>query len=94
MEVEFADDKLDRLETDADYTARLSRALVRAFRKRMQQIRAATDERDFYNNKGLHYKKYGRHQHSMRLNDQFRLIVEILDKGTKAVRVVKITDPH
>ena len=94
MEVEFADDKLDRLETDANYTARLSPALVKAFRKRMQQIRAAPDERTFYTIGGLHFEKHGRDQHSMRLNDQFRLIVEILDKGRKALRVVKITDPH
>lgn len=30
MEVEFADDKLDRLETDANYAAKLSPALVKA----------------------------------------------------------------
>ncbi len=94
MEVEFADNKLDRLETDDKYTAGLSSALVKAFRKRMQQIRAAPDERTFYNVPGLRFKKYGQGQHSMRLNDQFRLIVEILDKGRKALRVVKITDPH
>ena len=94
MEVEFADDKLDRLETDANYTARLSPALVKAFRKRMQQIRAAPDERTFYTIGGLSFEKYGKRQHSMRLNDQFRLIVEILDKGRKALRVVEITDYH
>ena len=47
MEAEFADDKLDRLETDPKYTAGLGEDVVRAFRKAMQVIRAATDERDF-----------------------------------------------
>lgn len=94
MEVEFADDKLDRLETDANYTAKLSPALVKAFRKRMQQIRAAPDERDFYKIGGMRFEKYGRYQHSMRLNDQFRLIVELLNKSRKALRVVEITDYH
>jgi proteic killer suppression protein len=97
MEVEFSDDDLDHLETDAEYTAGLSPALVKAFRKRMQQIRAAADERDFYALRGLRFEKLAgarKHQHSMRLNDQYRLIVELLDKGRKALRVVEITDYH
>ena len=48
MEVEFANDGLDRLETDRDFTAGLSKEIVRGFRKAMQAIRAATDERDLY----------------------------------------------
>lgn len=44
MEVEFDDGDLDRLETDARFTAGLSQEIVRAFRKRMQQIRAFKDE--------------------------------------------------
>ncbi len=97
MEVEFADDKLDRLETDASYTAGLSPALVKAFRKRMQQIRAADDERVFYALKGLRFEKLSgarRHQHSMRLNDQFRLVVQLLNKGRKTLRVIGIEDYH
>lgn len=97
MEVEFADDELDQLETDAQYTAGLSPALVKAFRKRMQQIRAAPDERDFYAIRGMRFEKLGRErkgQHSIRLNDQYRLIVVLLDKGRNALRIIEITDYH
>jgi toxin HigB-1 len=64
----------------------------------MQVIRAALDERDFYALKSLRYEKLkGRrgHQHSMRLNDQFRLIVEYEGTGPdKTVVVVGIEDYH
>ena len=57
MEVDFKDDDLDRLETDEKFTAKLPVGVVKGFRKRMQQIRAAQDERDFYANKGMHFEK-------------------------------------
>jgi proteic killer suppression protein len=50
----------------------------------MQYIRAASDERDFYALKSLHYEKlHGKrsHQRSMRLNDQFRLILQSMHVG-------------
>ncbi len=97
MDVEFADDKLDRLETDAEYAAGLSPALVKAFRKRMQQIRAAPDERDFYAIRGMKFEKLRgdrKGQHSIKLNDQFRLIIVLLDKGRSALRIIEITDYH
>ena len=49
MEVLFDDDRLDRLEIDPEYAAGWSQPVVRAYRRRMQIIRAAPDERDFYN---------------------------------------------
>lgn len=98
MEVDFANGELERLETDPTYSAGLSQALVKVFRKRMQQIRAAVDERDFYALKSLHFEKLSagrRHQHSMRLNDQYRLIVELQGEGNnKVVRIIGIEDYH
>ena len=89
---------MDRLETDESYDGGLSQALVKAFRKRMQFIRSANDERDFYAMKSLHFEKLkGKraHQHSMRLNDQFRLILEFEESKTeKTVVVVAIEDYH
>jgi proteic killer suppression protein len=98
MKVRFADSELDRLETDGRFTAGLSPDLVKMFRRRMQYIRSAVDERDFYKLTSLHYEKLeGRrsHQHSMRLNDQFRLIVEVRegDDG-KTVVIAGIEDYH
>jgi len=98
MEVRYSDASLDRLETDPDYTAGYSQAIVRAFRLRMETIRAASDERAFYALKSLHFEKLKgnrAHQHSMRLNSQWRLILEFDDSGTaKVVCIIGIEDYH
>jgi proteic killer suppression protein len=98
MDVRFADDELDRLETDEDFNAGFEVAIVRKFRKTMQLIRAAPDERTFYELKSLHYEKLkGKrsHQRSMRLNRQWRLILEIeQQEDDKLVVIVSIEDYH
>jgi len=98
MEVEFRESRYDRLEIDAKFTAGFAAGVVSAYRKRLQQIRAALDERDFYNSRGLRFEKLKgnrSHQHSMRLNDQWRLIVELHGKGQeKVVYVFGIEDYH
>jgi toxin HigB-1 len=50
----------DRLETDGRFTAGHSAAIVKAYRKVMQHIRAADDERDLRAWPGLNFKKFGR----------------------------------
>lgn len=89
MEVEFEDSDLDQLETDPQFTAGFAPAIVKGFRKAMQHIRAAVDERDLYASKGFHFEKLkGRAlERSMRLNKQYRLILEI-DDGKEVRRAV------
>ena len=98
MDVEFADQELDRLETDLDFNAGFSSAVVRVYRKRIQMIRAAVDERAFYAMRSLHFEKLKgdrSHQHSMRLNKQWRLILELNKRGRNTVVViVDIEDYH
>ena len=98
MEVEFDDDDLDRLETDPHFTAGLSQEVVRAFRKRMQQIRAFRDERDFMQLKSLHFEKLKgdrQGQHSVRLNLPWRLILDIRgNHPCKVIGIVEIVDYH
>lgn len=98
MEVEFDDDDLDRLETDAQYTAGHSQEVVRAFRKRMQQIRAFRDERDFITVRSLNFEKLKGNregQHSIRLNLQWRLILEIRGAHPcKVIGIIEIVDYH
>ena len=98
MNVEFADDDLDRLETDPTFTMGLPEGLVRAYRMRLQFIRSAADERDFYALKSLHFEKLkGKrsHQRSIRLNKQFRLVLELeTSGGSKRVKIVSIEDYH
>ena len=98
MDVEFADKDLDRLEIEAEFYAGFSREIARAFRKVLQLIRAAPDERTFYALKSLRFEKLKgdrSHQKSMRLNQQWRLILEIkaCDSG-KIIVVVAIEDYH
>ena len=98
MEVVFANEKLDRLETDRGYLAGYSREIVRAYRKRLQLIRGAQDERDLRAFKSLHFEKLkGKRsdQHSLRLNDQWRLIIRIENvSGQKRIRIIGIEDYH
>jgi proteic killer suppression protein len=98
MEVRHADKSLARLEADEHYTAGFGTEVVKAFRRRMQYLRAAVDERDFYNMKSLHYEKLkGKRsgERSMRLNDQFRLILEIAIEETKRTAIIiGIEDYH
>ncbi len=98
FEVGFKDESLAKLEREAECTAGHPEGVVKAFRKRMQQIRAAADERDFYALRSLNFEKLkgGRSdQYSMRLNDQWRLILEFQGTGqTKKVIIVAIEDYH
>ena len=99
MEVDLDDESCRRLEADLSYDAGFGREVVKAFRKRLQLIRAAPDERDFYALKSLHFEKLkgGREgQYSMRLNDQWRLILRIARRegDKKIVVIVSITDYH
>lgn len=73
MEVDFADDDLDRLETDSKASAQHGQNVDRAFRKIMQAIRAAADLRDLQAIRGLRFERLqGKrgHQCSLRRNKQ------------------------
>ena len=99
MNVRFADRSLRSIdESDSDSANAIGRDLVKAFRKRMQLIRAAPDERVLYAFKSLHFERLKgsrADQYSMRLNDQWRLIVELEDGSEeKTVVIVGIEDYH
>ncbi len=98
MEVEFVDESLDRLEVEFQFTAGYDRAIVKGYRKAMQAIRAALDERDFYAAKGLRFEKLEgarSHQRSMRITKQWRLILELQGEAPKKiVKIVCIEDYH
>ena len=98
MEVVFRDSSLDRLEVDTQFDAGLPRAVVKMFRKRIQYIRAADDERSFYAMRSLRFEKLRgdrKGQYSMRLNDQWRLILELQKSGKQTVaELVSVEDYH
>lgn len=98
MEIEFKHHIYDRLEVEAKFTADFPIEVVRAYRKRIAFIRAAIDEREFYAMKSLHFEKLKGDrdgQYSIKLNKQWRLILEFKKKqNSKNVVVVSIEDYH
>jgi len=92
MLVRFAKAELGRLEAESGFTAGFHPDIVTAYRKRLQQLRSVTDERDLYALRSLHFKKLKgdrSHQRSVRLNDQWRLIIEV-EEGTTGNTLVLI----
>lgn len=99
MLLDFDDQDLRRLYTDPAYQGSGAGAeVVRAFRKVLNLVAAAVDERDLYGIKSLHFEKLkGKRagQSSLRLNKQWRLIVRLVDTDAgRVVVVIEITDYH
>jgi proteic killer suppression protein len=98
LEVVFRDRGLYELATDKNARSGFSQAIEKKFRLRIQQIVTAVDERDLYALPSLHFEKLKgdrSHQHSMRLNDQWRLIVELEGQSpNKRIVIVAIEDYH
>ena len=98
MQVRFATKALDRLESDPTFDGGLPVDVVSTFRRRLQFIRSAVDERAFYAMKSLHFEKLKgdrSHQRSMRLNDQWRLVLTFEGEAPdKMVVIVSIEDYH
>lgn len=98
MEVTFGDAGLDALESDPAHKCKWDTSLVRAYRRLMRFIRAAVDERDLRAYPGRNFEKLKgnrSHQYSMRLNDQWRLVFEIVRSEPKnVIHVLAIEDYH
>ena len=98
MDVAFEDPQLERLERDKASDSRYPPGIGKIFRKRMQLIRDAPDERDFYALRSLNFEKLKGNrsdQYSMRLNDQWRLTMSFQGKApNKTVVVAGIEDYH
>lgn len=98
MKVRFASGSLERLETDPKFLDGHSAAIVKLYRMRMNLIRQALDERDLYAMRSHRFEKLKgarSHQRSIRLNDQWRLILQFEGEGAaKTVVIVSIEDYH
>ena len=96
MNIEFNDRDLERLFFDPSYNDGRPEEIVKAFRKRIQFIRQAVDERAFHAMKSLHYEKLRRSdQRSMRLNDQYRLIMRVkVQNDVRSIIIDSIEDYH
>jgi toxin HigB-1 len=98
MNIEFRNDDLRAMVYDPNFTGGFSREVIKAYRMRIQYIRSALDERDFYAMKSLHYEKLKgkrRNERSMRLNDKYRLVLRTKINGAnRTIVVLSIEDYH
>jgi len=95
----FGDDDLRRLYVDADYRPKgLGPDLINAYRKKVQLLAAATNAQELRHFKSLRLEKLTGNragQHSIRLNNQWRLILRFgTDNDGTTVRVCEIVDYH
>lgn len=98
MKVRYDDDELERLESDPEYSGGFETPIVRAIRKVLNLIRGVPNETSLYKWPSLRFEKLKgarSHQRSLRLNDQWRLIVEIEEGEDGNTIIVKgVEDYH
>jgi len=98
MDVDHNDPELDRLERDANYTGGHDRSIVRQFRRVMLLIRSVPNESELYKYPSRHFEKLKgdrKHQHSLRLDRQWRLIVEIENRNNgSCLKIIEITNHY
>src|SRR5436190_347658 len=98
MRYRHANKTLRWIDEDPDFEGGYAAHIVRAFRMRMQAIRAASNENDSRALESIRFEKLqgdrGR-QYSMRLNDQFRLIFQIEESNQgNIIIILAIEDDH
>jgi proteic killer suppression protein len=98
MRVVFSDDDLSLIETGDAGATRLPVGVIKAARRKLTVLRAATDDRSLRNWKSLHYEKLKGNregQRSIRINDQYRMIF-LLDEEAEpqTVTILAIEDYH
>jgi proteic killer suppression protein len=98
MDVVFADPDLALVETDEAGKTKLPVAVIKSARRKLTVLRAAPDDRALRNWKSLHYEKLKGDrdgQRSIRLNDQFRMVLTINEKtDPPTATVIAIEDYH
>ena len=96
MIVTFASKRLERLYTAGDGAEEYPEQVVNAFLRRIRSLEAAGDERDIRARRALRLealkeKRY-RGRHSIRVNDQWRLIIEFSGHGeSKTVTIGELS---
>lgn len=98
MRVEYHDEVLRRLAEELAYAPKgWDPTVIKSYRKKVQLITAAVDERDLYEMRGLRMEKLKgdrQGQTSMRLNDQFRLILTFKTEGGRVAVILEVVDYH
>jgi proteic killer suppression protein len=98
FEIRFKNESLEKLQVEnAKDDKAYPPGIGKRFRWTLGYIRSAISERDLYAMRGLGFEKLQgkrEHQYSMKLNDQWRLILEMEDGNPRIVWVVAIEDYH
>jgi proteic killer suppression protein len=99
MRIEYGDDDLRRLAEDPAYRPRQwGRDVIVAYRKKVQILDAARDERDLLAMRSLRLERLAGDRDgkcSIRLNGQFRLILTFYtDDDGRVVVVLELVDYH
>jgi proteic killer suppression protein len=98
LRVEYHDEVLRQLAEEPGYAPKgWDHDAIKSYRKKVQLISAAQDERDLYAMRGLRMEKLkgDRLGHtSMRLNDQFRLILTFKTEGDRVAVLLEVVDYH
>lgn len=98
MDVRFDDEDLARLEVDPKAGADRPQGVVKAFRRVVQFLRSAQDERDLRQWKAWRFERLKGDragQCSLRLNDQWRLVIRLSASGSQqTVHIIEVVDYH
>ncbi len=98
MEFEFGDHDLEEVYYNPKASIGHGPLVDKGFRKVIGKIQAANNELDLRALKGLHYHKLGgdrSHQHALDITDQWRLVVERIEKdGRINLLVISVEDYH
>lgn len=98
MRIRYKDDNLARLAKTEGFRGTWSKDIVRAYRKVINLVIQSSKSPDLYAFKSLRIEKLlGKMKgyHSLRLNDQYRLIVQFgQSDGSENLTVVRIEDYH
>jgi proteic killer suppression protein len=98
MDIEFADEELEQLAGNPVSAGGFPPGIAKAFRKRLWFIAQAVGVNDLYALHGARFEKLKGDragQYSMRLNDQWRVILELVGpESEETVRVIEIVDYH
>ena len=95
MDIEFRDDDLALIQTDRAAETGLPSVVIRSCCEKFAVIRAASDVRTLRNLRSLQYEKFedrDARQHSIRLNEEWRLIFELEEKHGSPVLIVLAID--
>jgi proteic killer suppression protein len=98
LRVDFEDEDLRRLAEDASYAPKQwGSDVITAYRKKIQLLYAATDERDLRAIRSLHLEQLAgdrKGQSSIRINNKFRLILTFVTEGDRVAVIIELSNHY